>query len=232
MVTTSRTTTTALRNRTRLAAFALLTLGVLAALVWPATANTASTRAPTRTATTPTAQTTAATPATAVRRVTLLTHAGHLRHRYDVTRTGGGHCWTSSMVNGRLYRCFRGNFIHDPCWKLAGHRAVACLGAPWETSVTRIRLTTKLPARDTYGPALWGLRVSDGIDVDCLISQGAGGEFDGKHISYYCERGWVLLGQPHRSTPLWTMATARWRSDHFESEGTHHPSVAWKAVVH
>ena len=226
-MTPSRATTAMISNRTRLAA-ALLIVGVVMALVSPTTA----TARPDRPAVTATNATTATARTTMVRRVTVLTKAGHLRQRYTVTRHGKGHCWTSSMVNGRLYRCFKGNFVLDPCWKLSGHRAVVCLRAPWTRKVTRLRLTRKLPATDRFGPALWGLRVGDGIGVNCEISQGAAGTVDGKGISYYCQHNWVLLGHPDRSTSPWTIATAKRVNGHYERRGRHHLRVAWKAVVH
>lgn len=219
MTTASHTTTTPLHNRIRLAAV-LLGLGVAAALMLPSAARATPSEAA------------SAIPVTSVRQVTLLTDAGHLRSRYTVARTGRGYCWTTSLVNGRLYRCFRGNYIHDPCWKESGRRSVVCLAAPWGTRVVRIRLTKRLPARDSYGPAIWGLRLGDGIGVGCRLSQGASGAVGGKGISYFCRRGWVLLEEPDRSTPQWTIATARWVTDRYEPRGRHHLTVAWKAVVH
>lgn len=219
MTTTSHTTTTPVHHRIRLAA-ALLALGVAAALMLPTTARATPSRAA------------SATPATSVREVTVLTDAGHLRSRYTVARTGRGYCWSTSMVNGRLFRCFRGNYIHDPCWKESGRRSVVCLAAPWGNRVVRIRLTKRLPARDSFGPTLWGLRVGDNIGVDCRISQGASGAVGGKGISYFCQRGWVLLEEPDRTTSQWTIATAKWAIDHYQPRGRHHLTVAWKAVVH
>jgi hypothetical protein len=219
-------TTSRLGARLRLAAVVLLALGV-AAVPMAATTATASPARPAAAA-----PVTAAVTATTVRRVTLLTRSGHLRKRYTVTSSGRGHCWTTSMVNGRLYRCFRGNDIHDPCWKEQGRRSVVCLAAPWRTHVARIRLTRRLPRTDSYGPALWGLRVGDRIGVRCTQTQGASGSVGGKRISFYCQRGWVLLGGPDRSAPLWTIATARWVGGHYERRGRHHLPVAWRAVVH
>lgn len=201
-----------LTTSTKALATALLVLGVIAALVAPATASAGSHQ-------------------TTVRKVTLLTGSGHLRPRYTVTSTHQGRCWTSSFENGHLYRCFTGNLIHDPCWKESGRRSVVCLAAPWSTRVIRIRLTRRLPATDSYGPRLWGLRIGDGVRVNCTASQGASGAVDGEGISYYCQRDWALLGSPDRSTALWTMDTARWVKDHYEARGPRHLTVAWKPVV-
>lgn len=198
----------------------LLALGVLVALVAPATATPEATTS------------TSTSTATVVKRVTPLTRAGHLRHGYTVAATHKGRCWTSSFENGRLYRCFTGNLIHDPCWKQTGRHSVVCLAVPWGTKVTRIRLTKRLPATETYGPRLWGLRLGDSIDVNCTASQGASGVVNGEGISYYCQRNWALLESPDQSTALWTMDTARWVTDHYEFRGSHHLTMAWKPVVH
>lgn len=210
-------------SRTRPLALALLAVAVVAALL----ASTPATAVPARAA----PATTSSPTATTVKRITLLTPAGHLRKRFPVVATRKGRCWTSSAVNGRLYRCFRGDYIHDPCWKESGRHSVVCLEKPWGTKVLRIRLTRKLPRTDSYGPALWGLRVGDGIGVGCTLSQGAGGTVDGQGISYFCQRGWVLLEEPDRSNPLWTIGTARWATDHYEPRGDHQLTTAWKAVV-
>lgn len=216
---------TSLDKRLRMTAAAALVVAVIAALATPVTA-TATPPSPTA------SDATTAAPATSVRRVTLLTRAGHLRSRYTVTSRHRGRCWTTSSVNGRLYRCFRGNLIEDPCWKLSGHHAVVCLSAPWRTKVTRLRLTRHLPATDSYGPAVWGLRVGDGVGVRCLRSQGASGTVGGKGISYFCQRHWALLEEPDRSTPLWTIDTARRVNGRYVPRGRHHLTVAWRAVVH
>jgi hypothetical protein len=171
-------------------------------------------------------------PATSIRRVSPLTATGHLRPRYTVTATRRGYCWTTSFMNGRLYRCFMGNSILDPCWKEAARNAVICLVLPWSTKVTRLRLTRRLPAATTDRPSVWGLRLGGGVGVNCLISTGAGGAV-GKHpISYFCRRRWVLLGNgPNRTHPLWTMLTATRVADHYARRGRKPLPVAWKAVV-
>jgi hypothetical protein len=113
-----------------------------------------------------------------------------------------------------------------------GRHSVVCLTAAWRTHVARIRLTRRLPLTNSYGPALWGLRVGDGIGVRCTRSQGASGSVGGKGISFFCQRGWVLLGRPDRSSALWTIATARRVNGHYERRARHHLTVAWKAVRH
>jgi hypothetical protein len=174
----------------------------------------------------------AQSPTTSAKRVSPLTATGHLRARDTVTTSRRGYCWTTSLMNGHLYRCFTGNFILDPCWKESGRNAVICLVLPWSTKVTRLRLTRRLPAVDSYGARIWGLRLGGGIGVDCLVSQGAGGAVGKRPISYFCRRRWVLLGNgPNRGLPLWTMLTARRVGGHYTRRGRKPLRVAWKAVV-
>lgn len=168
--------------------------------------------------------------ATQVRAVSPLDAAGHLRATYDVRATGRGYCWTTSFVNGRLYRCFRGHVIHDPCWKESGRRSVVCPDVPSSRSVLRIRLTRRLPATDASGPRLWGLRRLDGVGGSCLASTGAGGWIGHRHISFYCHHGWVLVGGVDREHPTWSIATARRVADHYELRGRKPLGTAWRPV--
>lgn len=172
----------------------------------------------------------AAVKATVVRRVSPLNAKGHLRARYTVTSTHRGYCWTTSEVNGHLYRCFMGNYVMDPCWKESGRHSVVCLTEPWSKKVIRLKLTKHLPAKDSYGPGIWGLRIG-GVGVNCVVAMGATGTVGTHFISYFCQRGWVLLGNhPDRSRPRWTMLTARRVGHHYELRGRKPLRVAWKAV--
>ena len=167
---------------------------------------------------------------TTVKRISPLNGQGHLKARYAVVSSSRGYCWTTSFMNGRLYRCFRGNTIMDPCWKETGRHSVVCLLEPWSTNVHRLRLTRRLPATDTSAARLWGLRLGGGVGVNCLMSTGATGVV-GKHpISYLCRRGWVLLGSPDRSRPLWTMLTAKQVGTHYDLRGRKPLPTAWRAV--
>jgi hypothetical protein len=169
---------------------------------------------------------------TTVRRVRLLDAHGHLRARYVVVATRRGHCWTTSFVNGHLYRCFQGNLVRDPCWKESGRRSVVCPVRPWSSRVTRLRLTKGLPDTAAAGPRLWALRLG-GVGVSCVVSMGAGGLVGNHPISYLCQRGWVLLGAgPNRTRALWTMLSARWVKDHYELRGRKSLPTAWKPVAH
>ncbi len=174
----------------------------------------------------------AETQATTVHRVSPLDAEGHLRSGYDVAATRKGHCWTTSMVNGHLYRCMQGNFIHDPCWKESGRHSVVCLTDPWAGDVVRLRLTKPLPETSADGPAVWGLERADGVGGHCIISSGAGGTVDGRPISYYCHKGWALVGRIDRSEPTWAIRTARQVGDHYEARGWRALGKAWEPVVH
>ncbi|MGZ6029383.1 MAG: hypothetical protein ACXWK5_08175, partial [Myxococcaceae bacterium] len=62
---------------------------------------------------------------------------------------------------------------------------------------------------------------------------GAGGSVGGHPISYFCGRGWVLLGEaPNRSQPVWTMLTAHRVGHHYRLRGRKPLPVAWKPVAH
>ncbi len=184
------------------------------------------------TSNTTTARTATQGTVTTLKRVSPLNAQGHLRARYTVTSTRRGYCWTASFMNGRLYRCMSGNYIFDPCWKVTGRKAVICITVPWSTKVTRLRLTRRLPAKGTYGPGIWGLRLGGGVGVNCLVSTGASGSVGNHPISYFCSRGWVLLGNgPDRSRPLWTMLTAKRVAGVYELRGRKPLPIGWKAVV-
>ena len=170
-------------------------------------------------------------PATAKKRVSPLNSAGKVAAPYKVVTAGDGYCWTSSFVNGRLYRCFEGNSILDPCWKQPGRAAVVCLPRPWSTHAVRVRLHRPLPPTNTTGPSLWGLRLGK-VGVNCLVSMGASGTVGGQPVSFLCEHHWVLLGTaPDERQPVWSMATARWGGHHYRRHGTQPLTTSWVAVL-
>ncbi len=175
----------------------------------------------------------AVVPGTVVHLVAPLDRAGRVRAGYTVASAGRGHCWTSSFVNGRLYRCFQTDNILDPCWKQAGRHAVVCLPKPWSHQLVRLRLTRQLPVTSTFGPSLWGLRLGDGVGANCLVSMGASGAVGQRPISYLCPHGWVLVGaKPDQSHKTWTMLTARWVDHRYRLRGSKPLPAAWKAVLH
>ena len=164
---------------------------------------------------------------TLVHRVAPVGGSGRLAAGYRVTTSGRGHCFGTSLVDDRLYRCFVGNQILDPCWRSGGQR-VLCLVEPWSRQVVRVRLTAPLPPRQAFGHRVWGLQVGDGIGARCTASMWATGTVAGRPVSYVCSQGWMLLGsRPDRSAGTWTMGTARRVAGHARVQGTHHLAQAW-----
>ncbi len=170
--------------------------------------------------------------ATRVARVAPVDARGRLVDGYRVDATARGHCFSSSLLDGRLYRCFRGDTILDPCWRGVARDAVLCLPAPWTHRVVRLRLTSALPQRDPFPGRWWALRAGDGLDVRCTAAMGATGLVGHRRISFLCDRGWVLLGNgPDRSDAAWTMTAARRVHGRYRVRGPVHLSVAWRPVT-
>ena len=167
--------------------------------------------------------------ATVVHRVSPVDRSGHLRQDYRVTLTRRGSCWTSSFVNSELYRCFRGNYIQDPCWRERGRSqpTVICLGLPWTHHVTRLRLTDRLPNTSTGRAPIWGLTLPR--DVNCVFIQGASEVVNGHRVSYYCRKRWALLDEPDRGR-VWHIRTARGRQGDWEQRRVRPLTDAWKAT--
>ena len=164
---------------------------------------------------------------TVVHRITPVGASDGLAAGFRLASSGRGHCFGTSLVDDRLYRCFVGNQILDPCWA-AGHRTVLCLVEPWSRQVVRVRLTAKLPAQQAFGHRVWGLQVGDGVRTRCTAAMGATGTVAGRPVSYVCERGWMLLGErADRSSATWTMATAQRVGGHDRLRGTRHLAQAW-----
>jgi len=164
--------------------------------------------------------------ATVVHRVSPLNRSSVLKDRYRVTLVRRGSCWTSSFVHPELYRCFRGNFIQDPCWRERGRSqpTVVCLLRPWSHEVTRLRLTRRLPDTASGRGRVWGMTMPGG--VNCLFVQGASGFVHGHHISYFCRKRWVLLDAPNRGR-VWHIRTARRVHGEYGLRGRRPLSHAW-----
>jgi hypothetical protein len=138
---------------------------------------------------------------------------GKIAPDVQVKRTARGHCWTTSGVEGRRYawRCFRGNYIHDPCFSATQHgRFALCPIEPWTKTVLRIQLTRSLPRWKLYrsNPAL-PVGVWTATGKRCTHSSGATSEIAGKPVTYECIGGGLLVGLAHRSAPTWTIYYAR-----------------------
>ena len=132
-----------------------------------------------------------------------------------IAKTVTGYCWTTSSSDTRsdAYRCFVGNFIHDPCFanNLGSANYVLCPLSFPGSKVLRIRLTRSLPAANPssnpmrYPP--WALQLAGGRW--CEILSGATGVIAGVRINYGCAGGGILLGNPRRGSKTWTIFHAK-----------------------
>jgi len=128
-----------------------------------------------------------------------------------ISKTVRGYCWTSSLSDARsdAFRCFVGNYIHDPCFANTplSATAVVCPTAWPGTPVVRIRLTKPLPPNPATGDPTrrppWAIQLANGRW--CLFLDGATSVVAGMRINYGCVGGKVLLGIPRRSSPMWTI---------------------------
>lgn len=164
--------------------------------------------------------------ATQVHHVSPVNASGRLKPAYRVSSSGRGYCWTTSFLSPELYRCFRGNFIMDPCWARTGNAAVVCLQSPWSHHVTRLRLTKRLPQTSAGPSGLWGLTLRSGLQ--CEVPGGTHDLWHGHDVNYLCQRHWVLLDSPDRSQPVWSILTARYRHGHYHGRGVRPLSDAWR----
>jgi hypothetical protein len=147
---------------------------------------------------------------------------GRLNTSLHVAQTRRGFCWTGSLADsGRsdAWRCFIGNFIHDPCFSdpsKSAPRFVVCAPTPWSRKVVKIVLTRKLPLgqRNPAGSALrrapWGIQIVSGNR--CLALTGATGTIVGRGVSYGCVGGGYLLGTPRRAKPWTIFYAARYKA--------------------
>jgi hypothetical protein len=127
-----------------------------------------------------------------------------------------GYCWTTSeSVTRSAWRCFVGNFIHDPCFSgpstgSGPNGTVICPDAgPWSGTGIEIQLTRPLPEEASgteEGPSglPWALQLVDGSN--CLLLEGASSVVDGMRFNYSCKPDNLdLYGTPQRSSSLWTI---------------------------
>ncbi len=130
-----------------------------------------------------------------------------------IRRTADGECWTGSGADLRpdAWRCFLGDNILDPCFSNAGGTStfVLCAQDPW-SSVVKLTLRKPLPqdmANESSGDPTakrpWSIKLADG--KRCVALTGATGTIAGLGIGYGCEGGGVLVGEPHRGRPTWTI---------------------------
>lgn len=141
--------------------------------------------------------------------------AGNIRAGLSVTRQRGGCGRESELIGSVGYRCGYGQFIVDPCWRDGPERTdlVVCAGTPWKQSVLRLRVP-KLLFDDgvTFGAIPhrpWALELVNGDR--CRHYTGAYAAGRGQpQVAYHCESGVDLLMNLRRSSPLWTIGSARY----------------------
>jgi hypothetical protein len=139
-------------------------------------------------------------------------NGGGIASGVQVARSASGYCWTNSGADARndAYRCFVGNFIHDPCFadQTSLAKYVLCPLYLPVSKVLRINLTKRLPSNPGSGDptqhAPWAVRTTGG--TWCTSFTGATGQIAGMPIHYGCTGGGILLGDPHRSASApWTI---------------------------
>jgi hypothetical protein len=134
-----------------------------------------------------------------------------------------GTCWTTpaAPVALRAYRCMAGNIIHDPCFEPPGGvdpvaPSVACVRAPWERAVIRLRLKSKPDFEGSSNPhptLPWAMRLAAG--QRCTFGQGASGvDRAGRRLNYVCAmpgggRELWLFGSVRRAAAAWRIRAGR-----------------------
>jgi hypothetical protein len=142
-------------------------------------------------------------------------NGGVIANGIKVEKNARGYCWTSSIADARqnAFRCFVGNYIHDPCFanQTGSSTFVLCPLYLPTSKVLRINLTKHLPTNPArpdptrYPP--WAVQLEDGRW--CELFTGATGDVAGMRIAYGCTGGGVLLGSPRRSTATWSIFYAQ-----------------------
>lgn len=128
------------------------------------------------------------------------------------TRTVKGYCWTGSIAADRsdAWRCFVGNYIHDPCFSSAHDPGyVACPNASLKKGIL-IKLTKKLPRKyanhrqASLKDRPWLIQTVTGRRW--LFATGATATI-GKRRANYFRRGSqaALWGLPDRLVEPWTI---------------------------
>jgi hypothetical protein len=128
-----------------------------------------------------------------------------------VKKSAPGSCWTSSLSEARpdAFRCFVGNYIYDPCFanETISTNFVLCPLYTPMSRVLRINLTKPLPSNrgggDPTRTTPWAIQLQSG--KWCELITGATGEIAGMRINYGCTGGAILIGNPRRTSPNWTI---------------------------
>lgn len=141
-------------------------------------------------------------------------------------------CQGSIVVEGAS-RCFAGNIVYDPCWPFRFRNSDVsgdvCAANAWSHKLTRLTYGGNGAGAGGRGRALWDLRMRSG--AKCGIVTGAGGNYHGKAIHFYCTNGDGLAGNINKSHPQWTITEVRFNKNYkpigsFRGHITH----AWYAL--
>lgn len=140
--------------------------------------------------------------------------SGGLADGVKATKTVAGSCWISSEAAKRsdAWRCSAGNSILDPCYSGGRPNTLACPVNRDGSRVLVLHLTTSLPANTN--PALntsraLPERVRLTTGVVCSFAEGATATLGGLRLNYACTNGAWLVGDPSRSTAIWTILYLR-----------------------
>jgi hypothetical protein len=128
-------------------------------------------------------------------------------------RVVSGYCWENSNVTARrdAWRCFVGNYIHDPCFSSTFAFGVVVCPTPWRDTGVEIHLSKPLPTPSSRAaPSLalqpWAIETAAG--ADCVLSSGASAVIRGRRLNYFCGTKVGLWGLPSRASQPWTILSA------------------------
>ncbi len=134
--------------------------------------------------------------------------SGAVSSQYHVVARKKGYCWTGSDASNRkdAFRCFTGNFIHDPCFASPKGNKVACPTNAAKRDVEVITLTKPLPAPNRGGsPDTWLIKLGNGWL--CSLDTGATFIVDGKRANFSCPNNVWGFGEPKTKNEPWTILT-------------------------
>jgi hypothetical protein len=142
--------------------------------------------------------------------------SGQIKSSLDVQQLGKGECIGRSLTIGDAgYRCKAGRWVLDPCWRSGD--GVACVGFPWDTVVSTIRVPADTFSVGAISQALvnqslpWAVELADGPRCRVLQSSHSTVTLRGRPlaVAYDCDDGLVLLRNLSRGR-VWRVATAKW----------------------
>ena len=170
-----------------------------------------------------------APPKTKIVYVSPVTPAGAPAGQYRITSTAtSATCIPGSEAIGQAYRCFAGNFIHDPCWPVKNAAvSVLCLAYPWSHAATRLTVKSPLaaiPSERGIGEP-WGVQLADG--KRCALIQGAHPVFARHVIDYYCSSSFFLLRGLDKTSLSWLAHSVTSSSGHMAIGPAEKIVLAW-----